>query len=400
MSVLTRVRSEGAIPFAGKFRIIDFPLSNCSNSEIYNVSVLTQYMPVSLNVHIGVGKPWELDRSRGGLRILHPYLGPDMNDGWQKGSADAVRKNLEFIDSRRIDTVLILGGNHVYKMDYRPMLKLHRDMKADVTVGIRSVNPFETHRFGIISTDSSQRVIGFREKPRRSRENVASMGVYIFDVELLKEHLLTNPSHVDFGRDVLPSLIGKKRVFAYKYEGYWANVGTIQAYWEANMALLAEISALDLYDPDWIIHTRSEEQPPAKVGPSAKLIGSLSSNGSIVEGTVKGSVISPGVHVAEGATVIDSVIMNDCKIESGAVLNKVILDKEVIVGENANIGTENGTIVPNKLDPDKINAGITVIGKRTQIPAGIQIGHNVVIAPYMRAEHFPSDEIADGETIR
>lgn len=398
LSVLTQVRCEPAVPFAGKFRIIDFALSNCSNSEIYNVGVLTQYLPRSLNEHIGVGKPWDLDRSRGGLRMMQPYLGPNTT-GWQRGAADAVRRNLEFIDEQRADTVLILGGNHVYKMDYRAMLKYHADNKADVTVGIRSVNPFETHRFGILTTDANQRITTFQEKPKRTRENIASMGVYVFNAELLKSHLLNNPGHYDFGRDVIPEMIADKRVFGYKYEGYWANVGTLQAYWEANMSLISETPALDLYDPDWVIHTRSEEQPSVKIGAQARINNNLLSNGCVIDGTVERSVVSPGVRIAEGAHVVDSVIMNDCDIGPGTVIQKAIIDKNVVIGRDVQIGTGNGTLVPNQKSPDILNTGLTIIGKRVEIPDGAQIGHNVIIEPYTAADRI-GGTVTDGTTIK
>lgn len=400
LSVLTSVRAEAAIHFGGKFRVIDFALSNCTNSQIFNVSVLTQYMPRSLNEHIGAGKPWELDRTRGGIRLLQPYLGPGIT-GWQKGTADSVRRNLGYIQEQRVDTVLILGGNHVYKMDYRPLLRFHHTMKADVTVGIRSVNPFETHRFGILTTDASQRVLTFKEKPRRAKENTASMGIYVFNADMLAKHLLENPGHLDFGRDVLPELIKRRNVFAYKYEGYWANISTLQAYWEANMALLSETPALDLYDPEWVIHTHSEEQPPVKIGPNANVGNNLLSNGAIVNGTVQHSVISPGVYIAEGATVINSIIMNDSQIGPGSVINKAILDKNTVVGENVRIGSSNGLYVPNKLNPDKLNTGLTVIGKGAHIPDNVTIGNNVVIEPHVGPEQFVnSKDVPSGETIK
>lgn len=399
LSVLTFARAEAAIHFGGKFRVIDFALSNCTNSQLYNVGVLTQYMPRSLTEHIGAGKPWELDRTRGGIRVLQPYLGPGIT-GWQKGTADAVRQNLDYIDEQRVDTVVILGGNHVYKMDYRPLLRFHRDTEADVTVGIRSVNPFETHRFGIVSTDANQRVLTFKEKPRRARENTASMGIYVFKADLLKKHLQENLSHLDFGRDVLPQLIKTKRVFAYKYEGYWASISTLQSYWEANMALLSETPALDLYDPDWVIHTHSEEQPPVKIGPEAKVESNLLSNGAIVNGTVQHSVISPGVFIAEGATVLNSIIMNDSRIGPGSVINKAIIDKNSVIGENVHIGDANGTYVPNKLHPDKLNTGLTVIGKGAHIPDNVTIGNNVVVEPYTDPDQYKSGDVPSGETVK
>jgi glucose-1-phosphate adenylyltransferase len=396
LSVLTADRAEPAIPFGGKFRIIDFPLSNTVNSGLYNVALLTQYMPRSLNEHVGVGKPWDLDRSQGGVRLLQPYMGHGQS-GWQRGTADAVRRNMHFIGEQRVDNVLLLAGDHIYKMDYRPMLRFHQETQADVTVGVRRVSPFETHRFGIVSVESDMRVTGFKEKPRRSKETLASMGIYVFKFQALKE-ILTDETVNDFGRDVLPAILDSYRVYAYAFEGYWADVGTLQAYWEANMALLAETPALDLYDPQWVIHTRSEEQPPVKVGSSAWVGGNLLSNGCIIEGIVERSILSPGVRVAPGAVVRDSVVMNDAVISSNAKIERAIIDKEVWIGEGAEIGygVDN---VPNRRHPERLNTGLSVIGKRARIPTGIRIGHNVIINPDVTEAHFQSDFLPSGETV-
>jgi glucose-1-phosphate adenylyltransferase len=293
--------------------------------------------------------------------------------------------------------VLILAGDHIYKMDYRPMLRFHQQAQAHVTVGVRRVSPFETHRFGIVSVDSGMRVTGFKEKPRRSKETLASMGIYIFDFHALRE-ILHNENLVDFGRDVLPAILNSHRTFAYTFEGYWADVGTLQAYWEANMALLAETPALDLYDPQWVIHTRSEEQPPVQIGSNAWVGGNLLSNGCIIEGIVERSVLSPGVRVAPGAIVRDSVIMNDTVISSNAKVERTVIDKEVWVGEGAEIGygVDN---VPNRRFPELLNTGLTVIGKRSRIPAGLKVGHNVIINPHISEANFQTDFIASGETV-
>ena len=396
LSVLTAVRAEPSIPFGGKFRIVDFPMSNCVNSGLYNVALLTQYMPRSLNDHIGVGKPWDLDRSQGGVRLLQPYLGSGRS-GWQRGTADAVRQNIDFVEEQRVDNVLVLAGDHIYKMDYRPMLNFHVQMKADVTLAARRVSPFETHRFGIVSVDNAMQVTGFKEKPRRAKETLASMGVYIFNLQVLKD-ILVDEQLNDFGRDVLPAILKSYKVCSYTFEGYWADVGTLQAYWESNMALLAETPALDLYDPNWIIHTRSEEQPPVKIGPDAWVGGNLLSNGCIVEGTVERSVLSPGVRVAPGAIVRDSVIMNDTFIAAGARVERAIVDKEVHIGEGAEVGygVDN---VPNHRYPERLNTGLTVVGKRARIPGGLKVGHNVVISPNVNEASFEADYVASGETV-
>jgi glucose-1-phosphate adenylyltransferase len=396
LSVLTASRAEPAIPFGGKFRIIDFTLSNTVNSGLYNVALLTQYMPRSLNEHVGVGKPWDLDRSQGGVRLLQPYVGRDIG-GWQRGTADAVRRNMDFVEEQHVDNVFVLAGDHIYKMDYRPMLRFHHQTQADVTVAVRRVSPFETHRFGIVSADSDMRVSGFKEKPRRSKETLASMGIYIFDFKALRE-ILRDENLNDFGRDVLPAILHSHKIYAYAFEGYWADVGTLQAYWEANMALLAETPALDLYDPQWVIHTRSEEQPPVQIGSNAWVGGNLLSNGCIIEGIVERSVLSPGVRVAPGAVVRDSVIMNDTVVNANAKIERAIVDKEVWIGEGAEIGygVDN---VPNRRYPERLNTGLTVIGKRARIPAGLKIGHNAIINPHVNESHFQTDFVASGETV-
>jgi glucose-1-phosphate adenylyltransferase len=398
LSVLTALRAEAAIPLGGKYRIIDFALSNCVNSNIYNVVILTQHMPRSLNDHIGVGKPWDLDRAQGGVRLLQPYLGHNYG-GWQRGTADAVRRNLDYVEEQRANPLLILAGDHIYKMDYQPMLRFHKDNGADVTVGVRRVSPFETHRFGILTADTNQRVVSFQEKPLRSRDTLASMGVYVFNHDVLHESLTSaDPPPLDFGRDVLPAIVPSRKVYAYPFEGYWADVGTVQAYWEANMALLAETPALDLYDPDWVIHTRSEERPPVKLGPQAQVNGNLLANGCIINGVVERSVISAGVYVAEDAIVRDSVVMHGTRIGSGAVLNRSIIDKGVIIGDNVHIGVGNSN-TPNHQAPHILNTGLTLVGKNAHLPDDLTLGSNVVVKPKVTPSDFLKDNIASGLTI-
>ncbi len=313
LSVLTAGRSEAAIPFAGKYRAIDFPLSNCVNSDIYNVAVLTQYMPRSLNEHIRAGKPWDLDRAEGGVRLLQPYQSSAEETGaWQEGSADAIRFNLDYIRESNPDQILVLSGNHIYKMNYRPMLEFHRQRKADVTVAVRAVSPHLTNSFGMVTTDIDGRISRFEEKPRRTRATLGSMGVYVFNRQVLDDWLIGSGKKAQhLGGGVISRLIKRKRVFAYEFEGYWANVGSVPAYYEANMALLTDIPALDLSDARWTIHTRSEQYPPVWLGPDAQIHGNLLSDGARVEGKVRRSMIGPGVIVGPGAEVRDSIILND-----------------------------------------------------------------------------------------
>jgi glucose-1-phosphate adenylyltransferase len=386
LSVLTEVRSEPAVPFGGKFRLIDFPLSNCVNSEIFNVAVLTQYRPRSLNDHIGIGKPWDLDRASGGVRLLQPYRGGLYGD-WQRGTADAVHRNLDFVIQQDEEHVLILAGDHIYLMDYRPMLRQHIQNNADVTVGVRRVSRYETDRYGIVTVDPDDSIVDFREKPKRSLNNLASMGIYVFRKQVLVETLSGN-GFDDFGRDLLPAMVkNRSACYAYTFPGYWADVGTVQAYWEANMSLLAENPALDLYDPEWVVHTRSQERAPVKVGPNAQVGGNLLSNGCRVDGVVERSVLSPGVYVAEGATVRDSVILNDTTIEAGAVVDRCIIDKKVVVQSGARVGDGDDNTA-NKTLPQVLNTGLTLIGKGVVVPENMVIGRNVVVHAFGSEKGF------------
>jgi len=398
LSVLTEIRAEAAVPFGGKFRIIDFPLSNCVNSGIFNVAVLTQYKPRSLNDHIGIGKPWDLDRAQGGVRLLQPYQGGPYGD-WQKGTADAVRRNLDFVLQQDADHVLVLAGDHIYLMNYQPMLREHIQSGADLTVAVRRVNPHETHRYGIVTLGAEERIVGFQEKPRRSRETLASMGIYVFRRSLLVETLQAQ-DYLDFGRDVLPALVAQPRlVRAYAFPGYWADVGNVQAYWEANMSLLAEDPALNLYDPDWVVHTRSEDRAPAKLGGNAQVGGSLISNGCWVDGTVERSILSPGVRVAEGAVIRDSVILADSVIEAGAFVDRCVVDKRAWIKAGARVGDGDDNAA-NKLSPQVLNTGLTLVGEGASIPEGMVLGRNVVVHPLSDEKTFgPHKKIASGSDV-
>ncbi len=402
LSVLSEKRAKPSVPFAGKYRIIDFPLSNCVNSGIFDVAVLTQYRPHSLNDHIGIGKPWDLDRARGGVRLLQPYQGRH-DQSWYRGTSDAIYQNLNYIIERRADVVLVLSGDHIYKMDYNTILRAHRERAADVTVGVMEVPLEETDRFGIMTVDESDRVIEFTEKPKnRDKGNLASMGIYVFQADVLIRRLREGSEdrpRIDFGKNVIPAMVAEDNVFAFRFDGYWVDVGTIQSYWETSMQLLEPNPAFDLYDREWLIRTRSEERPAAKIGPQAKVSRAIICNGCTIRGTVERSVLSPGVYVSPGAVVRDSVVMNDTWIGPGAVLDRVIVDKQVVIGAGARVGVGDDLTVPNKAQPDKLNTGITVIGKSAHIPPGIVIGRNVVVNADRDEGDFPQGEVASGETI-
>ncbi len=398
LSILSQERAKPAVPFGGKYRIIDFTLSNCVNSEIDNVVVLTQYNPRSLNDHIGLGRPWDLDRNRGGVKLLQPYIARGRVAEWYRGTADAVLRNINVLEHDPGDTVLVLAGDHIYKMDYQPFLAAHRRHRADVTIAVRRVPLAEASRMGILAMDEQNRVIEWQEKPKQPKSDLASMGVYVFSKKALRRWLTED--NVDFGRNVIPAMIDAgARVFGYHYMGYWQDVGTIQSYWEANMALLADDPELDLYDKDWVIHTRSEERAPAKVGPTAQVHRSLISHGCVIDGTVVNSVLSPGVRVGVGAVVRDSIVMFDSVIRSGAVVDRSILDKEVVVGQGALVGDGPFPDRPNKQEPGRLNTGITVVGKRAVIPRGVRIGRNVRVAADIRSSDFVGRVIKSGESV-
>jgi glucose-1-phosphate adenylyltransferase len=401
LTVLSDYRAKPAVPFAGKFRIIDFTLSNCVNSGIYDVAVLTQYRPHLLNAHIGIGKPWDLDRQRGGVHLRQPYLGRAASD-WYRGTADAVYQNLDFILEKRADTVLVLSGDHVYKMDYRPMLAFHNKANADLTVAVRDVPLEETHRFGIMTVDEDMQIIEFTEKPpNRDKGTLASMGIYVFKTDVLVEHLKTIHSEVadlDFGKHVIPKMIGQGRVNAYRFEGYWVDVGTVHAYWETNLEMAQPVPPLDLYDPDWVIHTRDQERPPVKIGPQGRVVNSLVSNGCVIRGTVEHSVLSPGVYVSPGAVVREAVILNDTWIGPGAMIDTAILDADAVVGPSATVGYGDDN-TPNHELPDRLNTGITVIGERARIPGGYRLGRNVLVHPDRNENDFPEPVLPSGETV-
>ncbi len=401
LTALSDNRAKPAVPFAGKFRIIDFTLSNCVNSGIFNVAILTQYRPHSLNDHIGIGKPWDLDRQHGGVHLLHPYQGKAHED-WYKGTANAIAQNIEFIKSSQADTVLILSGDHIYAQDYRDMLDFHYQTQADLTLAVRNVPLEETDRFGIMTVDETMQVRDFHEKPKnRDKGTLASMGVYIFKADLLIERLLEDSPEtprVDFGAHVIPSMIPRDKVMAFLFDGYWVDVGTVQSYWETSLELTGPMPPLNLYNPDWVIHTRSQERPPAKIDLQGQVQQSLISNGCVIRGTVTHSVLSPGVYVSPGAVVKDSVVLNDTWIGPGAIIERSIIDTRAVIGGGATIGYGDDN-TPNHLLPDKLNTGINVIGEESIIPMGKKIARNVLVSSYCIEEDFPDGDISSGETV-
>ncbi len=401
LSILAEKRAKPAMPFAGKYRIIDFALSNCANSGLSDIAVLTQYRPHSLNEHIGTGRPWDLDRTRGGVRIWQPYRGRRDQD-WYRGTADALYQNRSFIAAAGCDTLLVLSGDHIYKQDYRTMLRQHEQTGADVTIAVMDVPREETQRFGIMTTAENNRIVEFHEKPKTFKGTLASMGIYVFRTQFLLQKLEEDgrdpASAHDFGRNIIPAMIEENHVYAYPFSGYWVDVGTIPAYWQTNLDLLADHPELDLYDERWRIHTRSEERPPVKIVDKANVSRSLLSNGCIVAGTVVNSVLSPGVRVEPGAEVRDSIILNDTVIESGASVDRCILDKQIRVGRDATVGDGDDS-TPNQKEPQNLQSGITIVGKEAQIPAGTRIGRNCRIDPNARDRHFPGKDIKSGQSV-
>jgi glucose-1-phosphate adenylyltransferase len=398
LSILSAMRAKPAVPFGGKYRIIDFTLSNCVNSDIDDIVVLTQYNPRSLNDHIGAGRPWDLDRNAQGIRLLQPYTARGRAAEWYRGTADAVLQNIEIVRQAPGDLVLVLAGDHIYKMDYGPFLQAHRRHRADVTLAVRPVPIGDAHRFGILALGEHGEVVEWQEKPAHPKSDLASMGIYVFS----KRALLTwlSEERIDFGRHVIPAMLeGGARVFGYRFDGYWQDVGTVESYWQANMDLLEEHPALDLYDKEWLIHTRSEERAPAKIGPTANIHRSLISHGCVIAGTVEHSVLSPGVRVDIGAVVRDSIVLFDSVIRAGAIVDRAIIDKEVSIGPNAIVGEGPDMDTPNRQEPGRLNSGLSVIGKRAIIPRGVRIGRNCKVAEGVRAADFGSRVLRSGSSV-
>jgi len=401
LNILAKLRAKPAVPFGGMYRIIDFTLSNVMNSGIGTVAVLTQYKPISLMNHLGIGESWDMTGRTRGVKILPPRTGERDSD-WYRGTADAIRQNIEYIHRNEPKQVLILSGDHIYGMDYGPMIRFHAERKADLTIAMMEVRPEETRHFGIARTGENGRVIEWREKPIETDSRLASMGIYVFETGYLLRALQAVEGN-DFGNHIIPSAIANDRVFAYPFRGYWKDVGTLQAFWEANRDLLDPDSGIDL--EEWRVRTNLEEigrlgdRPPAQILPGASVSESLVSPGCEIRGEVIRSVLSPGVMVAKGARVEDSVIMNDARIDRGARVSHVIGDKQVWIGEGAELGTW-GAGTPNEEFPEHLSTGLTVIGKQATVPAGCRVGQNSILFPFLRKDRFPLHEVPPGSTLR
>jgi glucose-1-phosphate adenylyltransferase len=394
LDILSEKRSKPAVPFGGKYRIIDFALSNCTNSGIYQIGILTQYLPLSLNEHIGVGKPWDLDRRDSFVTLLQP------NNSWYNGTADAVRKNLEFVKRYASKYVLILSGDHIYKMDYSKMIEQHKKTGADLTIAAKIVDISEASRFGILETDSELRIKKFVEKPKEPKSNKASMGIYVFSTQALIDAIEAHPDidDLDFGMHIIPDMIKTKKVYAYEYYDYWKDVGTYDSYVEANLEL-CKSNNLDLYDPTWKIYTKSEDLPPVRVCGDATIKTSLVSNGCIIDGDVEDSVLSPGVIVGEGSSVKNSVILNDVVIGKNCKIEDTIIDKNTVIGDNSIIGTGDKSIA-NKDKPNLLSSGLNVIGKKLILPEGLVVERNVRIFSSPNPKEIKDKHIRAGETIK
>ena len=399
LGVLTSKVAKPAVAFGGKYRIIDFPLSNCINSGVDTVGVLTQYQPLRLNTHIGIGIPWDLDRNIGGVTVLPPYE-KSSNSEWYTGTANAIYQNLEYMESYNPEYVLILSGDHIYKMDYEVMLDFHKANNAEVTIAVMPVPIEEASRFGIMIADENHRITEFEEKPEHPRSNLASMGIYIFNWKTLKEALIAMADQpaLDFGKHVIPYCHEKGApLYAYEFTGYWKDVGTLSSYWEANMELIDIVPEFNLYEEYWKIYTKSEIQPPDYIAGDSVVERSIIGEGSDIYGEVYNSVIGCGVTIGKGTVIRDSIIMNQTQIGEGCEINKVIIAENVVVGNQVKLGV--GEETENDTAPHIYNHGLVTIGEKSVIPDGISVGKNSVISGVTAAADYEDSQLASGKTL-
>lgn len=401
LGILTMDKAKPAVAFGGKYRIIDFPMSNCVNSGVDTVGVLTQYQPLTLNQHIGIGSPWDLDNKNGGVAILAPHQREGERGEWYSGTANAIYQNIDYIDANNPEYVLILSGDHIYKMDYAAMLNFHKQNNCDVTIAVLEVPLEEASRFGIMNADENDKIYEFEEKPAEPKSNLASMGIYIFTWDKLREALIEdNKIHADsdFGKHIIPSMLNKgMTLYAYRFKDYWKDVGTIESYWAANMELIKTLPEFNLYENFWKIYTNTDFQPPQFTGPNADVKTSIISEGCQIYGKVEHSVISKNVVIEEGAVVKDSIIMEGCVIGKDAVLDRCIVDQKTTIGNNVKIGIGENT--PNLKKPNIYNTGISVIGSDTVVPDNIEVGKNCVIYGVTTAEDYVDNKLESGESV-
>ena len=399
LGVLTSKVAKPAVAFGGKYRIIDFPLSNCINSGVDTVGVLTQYQPLRLNTHIGIGIPWDLDRNIGGVTVLPPYE-KSSNSEWYTGTANAIYQNLEYMESYNPEYVLILSGDHIYKMDYEVMLDFHKANNAEVTIAVMPVPIEEASRFGIMIADENHRITEFEEKPEHPRSNLASMGIYIFNWKTLKEALIAMADQpaLDFGKHVIPYCHEKGApLYAYEFTGYWKDVGTLSSYWEANMELIDIVPEFNLYEEYWKIYTKSEIQPPDYIAGDSVVERSIIGEGSDIYGEVYNSVIGCGVTIGKGTVIRDSIIMNQTQIGEGCEINKAIIAENVVVGNQVKLGV--GEETENDTAPHIYNHGLVTIGEKSVIPDGISVGKNSVISGVTAAADYEDYQLPSGKTL-
>ncbi len=399
LGVLTSKVAKPAVSFGGKYRIIDFPLSNCINSGVDTVGVLTQYQPLKLNSHIGIGIPWDLDRNVGGVSVLPPYE-KSANTEWYTGTANAIYQNIDYIDSFNPEYVLVLGGDHIYKMDYEVMLEYHKSTGADVTMAAMPVPMEEASRFGILITDETGKITDFEEKPENPRSNLASMGIYIFTWSVLRDALIKKSDipNCDFGMHVIPYIHQSgKPIYCYEFNGYWKDVGTLESYWQANMELIDIIPVFNLYEEFWKIYTKTETLPPQYVAADAKVEKSIISEGTEIYGEVYNSVIGPGVTVGKGTVVRDSIVMQNTEIGEGCTINKAIVAENVKIGANVELGA--GEYAESKLSSKVYKFDLVTIGNNTVIPANVTIGKNTAIAGVTELADYPDGKLESGGYI-
>ena len=401
LGILTMDKAKPAVAFGGKYRIIDFPMSNCVNSGVDTVGVLTQYQPLTLNAHIGIGVPWDLDRVNGGVSILAPHMREGEIGSWYSGTANAIYQNIDYIDSCNPEYVLILSGDHIYKMDYAAMLKYHKENNADATIAVLEVPMEDASRFGIMNADENDKIYEFEEKPEHPKSNLASMGIYIFTWSNLRKALIEDEKihpDSDFGKHIIPKMLGENQsLYAYRFKGYWKDVGTIESYWAANMELIKTLPEFNLYEDFWKIYTKSDYQPPQYTGDNASIKTSIVSEGAQIYGSIEHCVISKNVTIEEGAVVKDSIIMEGCVIGKNAVLDRVIVDQNTVIGDNVKMGLWDN--IPNEQKPKIYNTGITVIGSDTVVPDNIEIGKNCVVYGKTTAEDYSESKLPSGQSV-